>query len=277
MTFFDRNVGRRVASGAAVTALAILAAACIFAPGKFTSSLDLRTDHTFRFSYVGEIVMLPLQKSKEPVFEPQACYDDNYETRTCSQEELAEQKAQWDQARAEKRRNDSEAAQMFLGGLDPYDPRAGEEVAVKLRRQAGWNKVTYKGDGRFDVDFAVSGNLDHDFAFPTVEGFPMSNAFVQLALRKDGTVRVDAPSFGPLRGAGLPPGAALSGLADTANVSAAENETRADGVFTITTDGEILANNTDEGPVDGPDGRQLTWAVNARTANAPTALVKLEP
>ena len=49
----------------------------------------------------------------------------------------------------------------------------------------------------------------------------------------------------------------------------------ADGTFTMVTDGEILANYTDEGPRAAPGGRALSWKVNPRTASAPTALVNL--
>lgn len=54
-----------------------------------------------------------------------------------------------------------------------------------------------------------------------------------------------------------------------------------DGVLTIVTDGEILANNTDEGPTAVPNGmanaRALVWKVNARTREAPTALIRITP
>jgi len=48
-----------------------------------------------------------------------------------------------------------------------------------------------------------------------------------------------------------------------------------DGTFSITTDGAIIANNTDEGPKPDPLGQRLDWAVNIRAAAAPTALVRL--
>lgn len=274
-----RDPRRRLLAGLVVTGLAMLAAACIFVPGKFTSQLDLRKDRSFRFAYAGEIVMLPLQKSKQAAFEPEACHDENYDEHPCTQDELAAQKKTWEESRAEKEKTDAQAAKALLGGMDPNDPRAGEELAAKLRRQVGWNKAVYKGDGRFDVDFAIAGKLDHDFAFPTIEGFPMANAFVQLSLRQDGSVRVDAPSFGPSKGSGSMMGAMLSGMnGETGSEAAdADNTAEADGTFTITTNGEILANNTDEGPQKAPNGRVLNWVVNARTPAAPTALVKLKP
>ena len=49
------------------------------------------------------------------------------------------------------------------------------------------------------------------------------------------------------------------------------------GSFTLTTDGEIMANNTDEGPQADPAGRKLAWTISKRTAAAPTALIRLAP
>ena len=274
-----RPWGRRLLAGLGVTALALLAAACILTPGKFTSTLDLRKNRTFTFRYAGEIVMVPLQMSKPKVFEPEACHDDDYKERTCTDEELAQQKTDWEKSNAEKKKRDEQAAQMLTGGLDPSDPKAGEQIAEKLRRQVGWNKVVYMGNGKFDVDFAITGRLDHDFAFPTMEGFAMNNAFVQLTLRRDGAVRVAAPSFGPQGGAaGM--SSLISGFGDSNNNGDGEAEpgdAQLDGTFTLTTDGEILANNTDEGPVSVPNGKALVWKINARTPAAPTALVRLAP
>ncbi|WP_404481975.1 hypothetical protein [Novosphingobium sp. BL-52-GroH] len=261
----------------AVAALALLAAACIFAPGKFTSQLDLRKDRGFAFRYTGEILMIPLMKTDKPApFEPTACTnEDSLEERDCTADELAQQKADWEKTRDEKRKSDAQAAQMLLGGIDPSNPESGKELAAKLRRQAGWKKVEYLGDGKFDVDFAVSGKLDHDFVFPTFEGFPMSNAFVQVFARQDGTVRIDAPGFGP-QGGGQAMAGMMSGMSPGSD-SGEGPTSLADGSFALVTDGEILANNTDEGAVAGPGGKVLSWKVNARTPAAPTALVKLRP
>ena len=49
-----------------------------------------------------------------------------------------------------------------------------------------------------------------------------------------------------------------------------------DGTFAIVTNGEILANNTDDGPLAAADGtRRLAWKVTPRTSAPPTALIKL--
>jgi hypothetical protein len=50
-----------------------------------------------------------------------------------------------------------------------------------------------------------------------------------------------------------------------------------DGSFRIVTDGDILANNTDEGPQAGAGGKVLQWRITKRTTAAPMALVRLVP
>lgn len=272
------------AGGVMLALLSLLLAACLWAPGKFTSALDIRKDGRFAFSYTGEIHMLALSKmmndmdaDAKKTFAPQPCHkEDGFEERPCTAKEIAEQKQSWQEERtrsADKRRQDAESMKAFLGGIDPSNPRAAEEIAARLRRQAGWKRVTYKGDGLFDVDFAIAGRLDHDFAFPTMERFPMANAFVQITLRNDGTVRIDAPGFAPAS-SGEPLKGMMQGI--TAKEGAPPFP-QVDGQFTVTTDGAVLANNTDEGPQADTAGQRLHWAVNLRSPAAPTALIRMAP
>jgi hypothetical protein len=263
-----------------LTFLALAVSACLFVPGRFTSELDIRKDGRFSFSYVGEIHMLALSKMAEDAkadeaFKPTPCYgDDGFDERPCTAEETAKQKRDWDEAQrqsAENRKRDAESMKLLLGGIDPSNPRAAEELAQRLRRQTGWRKVVYRGDGLFDVDFSVAGRLDHDFVFPTIERFPMANAFVQIALRQDGTMRVDAPGFAPAS-----TGEPYRGMMGAMKPSQESTPgSPVDGKFTIRTDGAILANNTDEGPQADPAGQRLSWPVNPRTPAAPTALIRL--
>lgn len=274
---------RRWVGGIAAAALVMTLSACFLAPGRFASDLDIRRDGNFSFSYNGELIFLPLaQKPKSSgEFEPEPCHDeDSYEERPCTAEELADQKSEWEEEQASRTRREkqqAESAKAFLGGIDPSDPRAAEEFADLLRRQAGWNKVENRGNGVFDVEFAVSGKLDHDFVFPTLERFAMANTFVQISRRKDGTVRIDAPGFGQNAS-----GMGLGGMMQSAMAGSATSPDGGDtpvmsGRFTIRTDATILANNTDEGPKPDPTGQRLDWTVSSATPAAPTALLRLTP
>lgn len=271
-------------AGVAILFGTLLLAACMFSPGKFDSTLDIRRDGRFTFTYIGEMHFLALSElakasEKSATFTPEPCLDDDTgEVKTCTSAQLAEQRETWERERKAKEESDKREAQSMkaiMGDLDMTDPKTGEELAARLRRQAGWRRVDYRGDGLFDVEFSLSGTLDHDFAFPTIEQFPMGNAFVQLTLRGDGSVRVDAPAFGPTAGAGM-----LSGLAASAGASPNGDLAKMpvpDGRFALITDAQILANNTDEGPHTVPIGQQLDWTVDARTKAAPMALVRLSP
>lgn len=281
-----QSAHRRRGAAALLVTLALALSACLLTPGRFASTLDLRRDGRFTFTYAGEIHMLALSKlaqmgNKAKAFEPDPCYTGEGDKRPCTAAETYQQRQDYD-ARAKAgeadRRREADQAKALLGGIDPSDPKAAEELAARLRRQAGWKSVIYKGDGLFVVDYALSGRIDHDFLFPTMERMAMVNAFVQVSRHQDGTVRIDAPGFSAQSGAGNPFLAMMGGLA-AAN---ARSEARAEapfppvfeGTFTVTTDGAVLANNTDEGPQADPAGQKLAWAVNARNA-APTALVRL--
>lgn len=276
----------RWAAVAVTAALGLVLTGCVLTAGKFTSALDLRKDGSFTYSYSGEIFLLGLSKlaemdrsgMSETEFTPSLCYTDAEEPleRDCTKEELAEQKTAWEEqvkSAAARSKKEQEAMRAMLGGFDPADPKAAEDLAARLRKQAGWRTVTYKGDGLFLVDYALTGKLTHDFVFPTIERLPQTNAFVTLVRRADGSVRVDAPGFSA--GPGGDPFRTMMRMAAT------EGEDKdmpklpeLSGTFTLTTDGEILTNNTEDGPVAGTTGKVLTWQINLRTEQAPSALIR---
>jgi hypothetical protein len=97
--------------------------------------------------------------------------------------------------RAEEAKEKAKQMAAMMGGIDPSDPKAADELVKLLKRQKGWERVVHKGDGVFDVSYRVSGTLGHDFLFPTIEGFPATNPFVQMIQRKGGQVRINAPGF----------------------------------------------------------------------------------
>ena len=264
-------------------------AACVVSPGKFDSTFEVRRDGTFSFTYNGEIYLLALSRLAEMSSEAEneefaetPCYDDeNFEERPCTEAELAEQREYWSQqveARKQQAAREAEEMRQFLGGIDPADPAAAEEIADRLRRQEGFKRVDYRGDGLFEVEFLLSSRLGHDFTFPTFERFQMSNSFVVANLRQGNSVRVEAPGFAPQAG-GSPWQAMVAGMAG-GGYSANGGESmpqlpQMDGTFRILTDGRILANNTDEGPVEGAGAQVLEWKINDRTPAAPMALIQL--
>ncbi|WEK46736.1 MAG: hypothetical protein P0Y56_00120 [Candidatus Andeanibacterium colombiense] len=283
---------RKLAGVGLAAGLALLLAACILSPGKFTSALDLRKNGSFTYSYKGEIYILGLNQLAEmgkeaatpQEFSPDTCYDDDNgdAERECTEAELAQQRQDWgtrQQAKKDEDEKNSKAFGSLFGGIDPSDPQAAEEIAAKLRRQHGWNAVTYKGNGLYDVDFSVTSTLSHDFTFPVLEGFPMANFFVVANLRDGNVARIEAPGFvvqsnNASSGNGLLQMASVFGGPE-GGTDETKNLPLLDGVFTITTDGAILANNTDEGPQAIPTGKQLSWTINKRTTAAPTALIQL--
>ena len=260
----------------------------MLSPGAFTSELHLMKDGRFSYSYDGEIQMLALTKlaqmssKSEETFQAE-CWNENFEERECTPSEVDEQRAGWEAEAAQreaKRREDAETAKILFGGIDPSNPEAAQELAAKLQRQRGWEEVTYKGDGLFDVDFRISGRMTHDFAFPVVEKMPMSTMFVTVVLRDDGQVRVDAPGFANT-GGNNPMQGMMGGMAGLMQMSSKEEEeppkiALPDGTFTIITDGRILANNTDEGPQATSHGQALVWKISPRTQEAPTALIAFD-
>lgn len=281
-------ISTKIRAAALASASALMLSGCLLTPGKFASELQLMKDGSFAYSYDGEIQMLALSKlaelgnATEEEFSAK-CYNDDFEERECTAAEAAEQKKEWEAGAAErKEKNAKEAEQMkaFLGGIDPSNPEAAKELAERLQRQRGWNTVTYLGDGLFDVDFAISGQLSHDFAFPTIEKLPMANVFVSVNLRDEGQVRIDAPGFAAM-GGGNPMQGMMSGMAGLASMAKEGAEgmpkfATPEGSFAIVTDGRILANNTDEGPKAEARGQRLSWTISARTEQAPTALIAFD-
>lgn len=284
------TIWRRVRGAAMCAGAALLLVGCFLSPGKFDSTLDLRKDGRFTFTYKGEIYMLGLSRLAEigaaadnDEFVETICFEEEtYAERPCSEGELEQQRSDWEARRVadkeEDERNMKMAGVMF-GGLDPSDPKAAEDLAKRLSRQKGWNNVTYKGDGLYEVDFSISSTMTHDFVFPTIEGFMMSNGFVNAAVRTDNVVRIDAPAFSTqATSTGAPSGNMLQLAALAGDDKGGKNPAfvpELGGTFTITTDGAILANNTDEGPVAVPGGQQLSWAITTRTTAAPMALIRL--
>lgn len=286
----------RLRAAALLSGLALALAGCFMSPGKFTSELALTGPESFTFRYDGEIFFFGLSKlaqmgvAAEEAFTPSECFsDETFEPRECTKEELDAQRAEWDAgapARAAKAKQDAEAMKAIMGGIDPSDPKAAEQLVKLLERQKGWSRVVHKGDGLFEVSYAVSGTTGHDFMFPMIEGFAPVNPFVQMFLRDGSQARVNAPGFaiqngdnpigGMAGGMGALAGLAAMGAAEGSDTPAVPSGPVLEGTFTIRTGPgmRILANNTDEGPEAAPGGGEvLRWSITRGTTQAPTALI----
>ncbi len=279
------NDGKRFAAAATLLAGSALLTGCLVQPGTFDATLHLQSDRQFTFTYEGEIIMAGMSELAEMAQGAegeQTCFTEGQsKERPCTEAELAE-----------RARDDAAGRAMFesmAGGVDLSDPESVAEMTEALERQVGWNSVEFMGDGVFVVDFAISSTLGHDFDFPTFENMPISNSFVQVRLREDGRARIEAPGFTP---AGSDPFAAMmlgifGSFAAIGEASEGEETTGADdmpdlemppieGTFRIVTDARILANNTDEGPTDGPRGQTLEWDISPANTVTPSALIAFE-
>jgi hypothetical protein len=281
---------------AAAAAAPLMLSGCLWGPGKFTSNLALNKAGTFVLDYQGEImIQIPDQDSKpEPWRDDMAtCYIDGSSTvgdlpttttksppdeeeaeeRPCTAAEIAKLKAGYDETianQAEKKRQDNDQmAKLF--GLPGHDDESNRRFAASLMKYQGWRSVTYKGKGLFNVDYHFEGRVTQDFAFPMMPDSDMLIPFIMLRRRADGSVMVTAPA---LTGGKGPFGARakMMGLPDKGNDGP---PSRAEGRFTITTDGEILTNNSEDGPVAAQGRRQVHWDVGPGNEKVPEMLVRL--
>ncbi len=197
--------------------------------------------------------------------------------RPCTKVEIAKLKKQFDDGQAAKlasaKKQSGEFAALF--GFSPADDDANRKLAASLMKYEGWKTVTYKGKGVFDVDYSLASKTSHDFLFPLFPQVDLIIPFVQIRKRTGNSVMVNAPA---LVGGGMKALAARAKAMGQARGSeempGASQATR--GTFTLTTDAEIMTNNTDDGPVADPRGRRLVWEIDPSSEKIPEALVRLK-
>jgi len=284
----------------AAAALPLMLSGCLWGPGKFTSNLALNKAGTFVLDYKGEI-MIQMPDDKTPPgpwsndlatchadgrssaesgsvsvsfdAESPAEVDDPDEERPCTPAEIAKLKSEYEKKAAEKRGEQAkEADQMAkMFGLPGNDDESNRRFAANLMKYQGWRSVAYRGKGLFDVDYHFEGRLTQDYAFPMMPDTDVQIPFIMLRRRADGSVMVTAPA---LTGGKGPFGARakMLGLPDKGGDGPVS---RAEGRFTISTDGEILTNNSEDGPVAAQGRRQVHWDVGAASDKVPEMLVRL--
>jgi hypothetical protein len=242
----------------------LLLTGCLWGPGHFNSGLTLRKDGSFVLDYRGEIVLqVPPDEDTSPWTDAKAKCIDAGKAHPCTKAEIADQRTAYDKKRADA----EQMAKMF--GLPGLDDESNRAFAAKLSEYAGWRSVTYRGRGVFDVDYHFEGRATQDFLFPALPDNNLIIPFVALRRRADGSVLVTAPAF---TGGTGPMSAAAAGAGDMKGQGPVS---RAQGRFTIVTDGEILTNNSEDGAAPHAIGRQLHWDVSPATNKIPETLIRL--
>jgi len=279
----------------------LLLTGCLWGPGKFNSELALRKNGSFVLDYKGEVVLqMPDDKGAPP--EPwkasmARCYADGRtevesdilpiklepsdgadseesdEVRNCTAAEVAKLRNEYEKKAAEKNaerlKESDNVAKMF--GLPGADDASNRRFAENLTKYKGWRSATYKGKGVFDVDYHFEGRVGQDYAFPVMPNSDLIIPFITIRQRNDGSVMVTAPAL--TGGAGpFSARAKMMGLPDKGGDGPVS---RAEGRFTIVTDGEILTNNSEDGPAPHPAGRQVHWDVGPGSDKIPEMLVRL--
>jgi hypothetical protein len=214
---------------------------CLLSPGKFVSTLRIDADRHFTFTYVGEVIDA----------EPDT--DGGGSSSSDDKPSPEEVKEKAEKAAAKKAEADAKY----------------RALAVTLSKEAGYRKVAYLGDGKFAVDYSVSGTLDHIFIWPFNLDGEVIIPFVAIELRQDGVVRVKAPAFAndekkSSMGGGMP------------GMPSGGGGSKADGVFTLDTNAEIVSQNNEDGAKTAGGRKTIAWKVTPATKDAPTAVLKLK-
>ena len=218
----------------------LLLMGCIVAPGRFTASLDIAADRSFTYRYQGEIVAVDLGDEFTKGMKEAGEKKDAVETSPTG--------IAWQAAGAKD---------------DATRDAKYRELADVLRKESGYRRVEYKGDGLFQIDYAISGRLTHGFIWPYNADAEIIFPFLTVELRGADAVRIKAPAFGSANNASMP-GADKIG-------------SRRSGSFTLTTDAEIVSQNNEDGATAAGARRSVSWKVTPLTKDAPMAVLKVAP
>lgn len=213
---------------------------CLLTPGRFVSTLDIRKDRSFTFTYAGEVVLL------DPASEIGS-----------TPPEVAE----------------GEQAEAPPPPPAPAEPKADtpkqvsdrRAMAEALMKEEGYRSAEYLGQGKFRIDYAVTGTLDRGFIYPFNTDAAAVFPWIAIEVRKDRTARIRALAFGE----GSTNAAASMPLPNPSDSPAKERA----GTFTLTTDAELVMQNNEEGVAAGP-GTRVAWTITPTTKTVPTAVVR---
>ncbi len=228
-------------------------ASCVLTPGKFVSTLKIDADRHFTFTYVGEVIAIQddeMTKGLGDMATPsQTDPASSDEDGTPTLQQIALQK--------------DDSAENPAAKKAAADTK-NRAIAAALSKEAGYRKVTYLGDGKFSIDYAISGTLDHGFVYPYNIDAEAVFPFIAVELRANNTIRMKAPGYA---NAGDSKGMSMPGMDKSAS--------QLDGVFTLDTNAEIVSQNNEEGPVTTAGRKTITWKVTSLTKDAPSAVLRM--
>ncbi|WP_242128825.1 hypothetical protein [Sphingobium sp. Sx8-8] len=255
MAAFPRAAIVRTIGGLAAS---LLLSACLVTPGKFESALDIRADRSFTFTYKGEILASDVGKG---LGSSPSMGDDPIDGATPKDQPSTLQIA--------VQKKEQAAPEDFSAKNDKSDEQQMQAIAAALTREKGFRAARYMGNHRFEIDYAINGRLTHAFLFPFNSDAQIVLPFVAVELRGDDRVRMKAPGYS-------------NGFDKSQNPmggnSAGDDAAKAlDGVFTLTTNAEIVSQNQEDGAQDTPQGKRIVWKVTPLTSEAPAATLRLKP
>ncbi len=226
-----------IARAALALAMPLLLWGCVLTPGKFVSSLTINADRTFVFAYKGEVIAIDPSSALKGIGESKP--GEGKETKA------------------------DPAVARLPADVDPETKNRA--IADALKKEAGYRSVVYRGNGKFDIDYVMSGSLTHAFLFPFNADAQAIIPFVMVEVRQAGTVRVRAPGFASNQ----------SGTMTGMGGGGSDGPKFLDGIFTLDTDAEIVSQNNEDGAKTAGPRKQITWRVTPATWEEPSAVLRL--
>ncbi|WEJ99682.1 MAG: hypothetical protein P0Y59_22700 [Candidatus Sphingomonas phytovorans] len=240
-------------------------ASCVLTPGKFVSTLRIDADRHFTFTYVGEVLALDISDDMMKGMgdnSPDTPADPAAGDGTATLQKLAFQ----DKPDAPSPDSDGKDDAKTKAAKKAAADAKNRTIAETLSKEAGYRKVAYLGDGKFSIDYAISGTLDHAFLWPYNVDAELVFPFIAIELRANNTIRMKAPAFAndSSKSSG---GMAMPGLDKASD--------QLDGVFTLDTNAEIVSQNNEDGAVTVGGRKTITWKATPLTKDAPSAVLRM--
>lgn len=241
-------MGERVRALALAVVAPLILMGCVLVPGKFVSTLHIAADRSFAFTYQGEVIAIDLAG------------------------EMAKIGAMGRAAGDADTDTDTDPGGISLDGIAFQDAEGADEqakadarfraIADALRKEPGYRSVEYKGDGLFAIDYATRGSLTHGFVYPYNIDAEVIFPFVVIELRGRDQLRFKAPAFGET---------------DTPGGGSEMANDRLDGSFTLTTDAEVVSQNSEDGVTREAATSRIVWKATPLSQDAPMAVLRVQP